>query len=100
MPHDRLVATRNAYTWIHKYVFPGGIIPSLRAIEENLARTKLSIVESRDLGPHYAHTLALGRERCVANWGRVEGALDETFRRMGEFYLARCEAGFRAGAIG
>jgi cyclopropane-fatty-acyl-phospholipid synthase len=100
MPHDRLVATRNAYTWIHKYVFPGGIIPSLRAIEENLARTKLSIVESRDLGPHYAHTLALWRERFVANWGRLEGAFDETFRRMWEFYLAYCEAGFRAGALG
>jgi cyclopropane-fatty-acyl-phospholipid synthase len=100
MPHDRLVATRNAYTWIHKYVFPGGIIPSLRAIEENLARTTLSIVESRDLGPHYAHTLALWRERFVANWGRLEGAFDETFRRMWEFYLAYCEAGFRAGALG
>jgi cyclopropane-fatty-acyl-phospholipid synthase len=100
MPHDRMVATRNAYTWIHKYVFPGGIIPSLRAIEENLARTTLSIVESRDLGPHYARTLALWRERFVTNWGRLEGAFDETFRRMWEFYLAYCEAGFRAGALG
>src|SRR3954468_2371192 len=100
MPHDRMLATRNAYTWIHKYVFPGGIIPSLQAIEQSLARTKLSIVESRDLGPHYAHTLALWRERFVANWGRLEGAFDETFRRMWEFYLAYCEAGFRAGAIG
>ena len=100
MPHDRMVATRNAYTWIHKYVFPGGIIPSLRAVEENLARTTLSIVESRDLGPHYARTLALWRERFVTNWGRLEGAFDETFRRMWEFYLAYCEAGFRAGALG
>ncbi|NYJ05531.1 SAM-dependent methyltransferase [Petropleomorpha daqingensis] len=100
MPHDRMMASRQAYTWIHKYVFPGGIIPSVRAIEENLARTKLSIVESRDLGPHYARTLGLWRERFVANWSRLEGAFDETFRRMWEFYLAYCEAGFRAGAIG
>jgi cyclopropane-fatty-acyl-phospholipid synthase len=100
MPHDRMVATRNAYTWIHKYVFPGGIIPSLRAIEENLARTTLSIVESRDLGPHYARTLALWRERFVTNWGRLEGAFDETFRRMWEFYFAYCVAGFGAGALG
>jgi cyclopropane-fatty-acyl-phospholipid synthase len=100
MPHERMLATRHAYTWIHKYVFPGGIIPSLRVIEDNLARTKLSIVEQRDLGPHYARTLAEWRERFLANWGRIEGAFDETFRRMWEFYLAYCEAGFRTRAIG
>jgi cyclopropane-fatty-acyl-phospholipid synthase len=100
MPHERMLATRHAYTWIHKYVFPGGIIPSLRVIEDNLARTKLSIVERRDLGPHYARTLAEWRERFLANWGRIEGAFDETFRRMWEFYLAYCEAGFRTRAIG
>jgi cyclopropane-fatty-acyl-phospholipid synthase len=100
MPHDRMLATRHAYTWIHKYVFPGGIIPSLRAIEDNLARTTLSVVERRDLGPHYARTLALWRERFLANWTWIEGAFDETFRRMWEFYLAYCEAGFRTGALG
>jgi cyclopropane-fatty-acyl-phospholipid synthase len=100
MPHDRMMATRHTYSWIHKYVFPGGIIPSLRAIEDNLARTKLGIVERRDLGPHYARTLAEWRGRFLANWGRIEGAFDETFRRMWEYYLAYCEAGFRAGAIG
>jgi cyclopropane-fatty-acyl-phospholipid synthase len=101
MPHDRMLATRRSYTWIHKYVFPGGIIPSVRAIAENLeAHTRLSIVERRDLGPHYAHTLTLWRERFLANWGRLEGSFDETFRRMWEFYLAYCEAGFRARYLG
>jgi cyclopropane-fatty-acyl-phospholipid synthase len=101
MPHDRMMATRHAYTWIHKYVFPGGIIPSLQAIEESLtAHTTLSLVERRDLGAHYAHTLALWRERFLANWNRLEGAFDETFRRMWEFYLAYCEAGFRTGHLG
>jgi cyclopropane-fatty-acyl-phospholipid synthase len=99
--HDRLLATRRSYTWIHKYVFPGGIIPSIRAISENLAaHTKLSIVERRDLGPHYAHTLALWRQNFLANWGRLEGSFDDTFRRMWEFYLAYCEAGFRVGYLG
>lgn len=101
MPHDRMMATRRSYTWIHKYVFPGGIIPSLQAIEENLAeRTRLSVVERRELGPDYARTLALWRERFLANWSRLEGAFDETFRRMWEFYLAYCEAGFAAGYLG
>jgi cyclopropane-fatty-acyl-phospholipid synthase len=101
MPHDRMLATRRSYTWIHKYVFPGGIIPSLRAIEDNLAaHTRLSIVERRELGPHYARTLALWRERFLANWNRLEDAFDDTFRRMWEFYLAYCEAGFRVGYLG
>ncbi len=36
----------------------------------------------------------------MANWGRLEGAFDETFRRMWEFYLAYSEAGFRVGYLG
>ena len=101
MAHDRMMATRRSYTWIHKYVFPGGIIPSLRAIEDNLAaHTALSLVERRELGPHYARTLALWRDRFLANWGVLSDSFDETFKRMWEFYLAYCEAGFRAGSLG
>jgi cyclopropane-fatty-acyl-phospholipid synthase len=101
MAHDRMLATRRSYSWIHKYVFPGGIIPSLRSITENLtAHTRLSVVERRDLGPHYARTLALWRQDFLANWGMLERSFDETFRRMWEFYLAYCEAGFRVGYLG
>jgi cyclopropane-fatty-acyl-phospholipid synthase len=101
MAHDRMMATRRSYTWIHKYVFPGGIIPSLRAIEDNLAaHTSLSLVERRELGAHYARTLLQWRERFLDNWGQLQGAFDETFRRMWEFYLAYCEAGFRVGYLG
>ena len=37
MAHDRFLATRRGYSWIHKHIFPGGILPSLRAIEDVLA---------------------------------------------------------------
>jgi cyclopropane-fatty-acyl-phospholipid synthase len=101
MAHDRMLATRRGYSWIHKYVFPGGIIPSIRAISDNLAaQTRLSIVERRDLGPHYARTLALWREQFLGNWGKLSRSFDDTFRRMWEFYLAYCEAGFRVGYLG
>ncbi len=100
MPHAQLQATRHSYTWIHKYVFPGGRIPSLTAITDTLrAHTTLGVVSRRDLGPHYARTLGLWRERFLAGWSRLEGSFDETFRRMWEFYLAYCEAGFRAGYL-
>ena len=101
MGHDRMLATRDSYSWIGKYVFPGGLIPSVTAIEQNLAaHTGLRIVTRRDLGPDYARTLAHWRERFHANWRQVAAlGFDETFRRMWEFYLAYCEAGFRVGYL-
>jgi len=102
MPHDRLLATRNSYSWMHKYIFPGGMIPSVRAIEDNLdAHTSLEIVERRDLGPHYAETLRQWRSRFLERWPEVASlGFDETFRRMWEFYLGYCEAGFRVRYLG
>ncbi|GAA3226104.1 cyclopropane-fatty-acyl-phospholipid synthase family protein [Pseudonocardia petroleophila] len=101
MPHDRLVVSQNDYTWISKYIFPGGVIPSVDAIEQNLRdHTGLRIAERRSLGPDYARTLAHWRETFLARWETVAGlGFDETFRRMWEFYLAYCEAGFRVGYL-
>jgi len=44
--------------------------------------------------------LALWRASFLANWGTLERSFDDTFRRMWEFYLAYCEAGFRVGYLG
>ncbi|MDQ2707815.1 MAG: cyclopropane-fatty-acyl-phospholipid synthase family protein [Actinomycetota bacterium] len=101
MPHDRMLASRGDYSWIHKYVFPGGLIPSVPAIEQNLARhTSLRIAERRSLGPDYARTLAHWRQTFLARWEDVAPlGFDDTFRRMWEFYLAYCEAGFRCGYL-
>ena len=33
MPHDRMLATRRTYTWINKYIFPGGFLPSVEVID-------------------------------------------------------------------
>jgi cyclopropane-fatty-acyl-phospholipid synthase len=101
MPHDRMVVSQNDYTWISKYIFPGGVIPSVEAIEQHLAdHTGLRIAERRSLGPDYARTLAHWRETFLARWETVAAlGFDETFRRMWEFYLAYCEAGFRVGYL-
>jgi cyclopropane-fatty-acyl-phospholipid synthase len=99
--HHRMLATRNNFTWIHKYVFPGGQIPSLTAIENALAeRTRLRVVRSQGFGQHYARTLALWRTRFLEAWpGLAERGFDGTFQRMWEYYLAYCEAGFRTGYL-
>jgi cyclopropane-fatty-acyl-phospholipid synthase len=102
MAHDRFLATRRSFSWIHKYIFPGGIIPSLRAIDDVLAaRTGLQVTQRRELRPHYARTLRLWRERFLDQWPALHAqGFDESFRRMWEFYLAYCEAGFRSGYLG
>ncbi len=99
--HDRLVATRNTYTWIHKYIFPGGMLPSVDAISQVTRKhTSLHVSNIRPMGLHYAHTLRLWRERFVASWQQVQAlGFDDRFCRMWEFYLAYCEAGFRTGYL-
>ena len=102
MPHDQMLATTNAYGWIQKYVFPGGLIPSLDAIETNLAaHTSLYVAERRDLRLHYVETLRQWRARFLESWDQVAAlGFDEPFRRLWELYLAYSEAGFRSGYLG
>jgi cyclopropane-fatty-acyl-phospholipid synthase len=101
MDHHRYLATRNSYGWIQKYIFPGGLIPSLDAIDQTLAEhTSLAVTGRRSLGQDYARTLHEWRDRFNASWDTIKTqGFDETFRRMWEFYLAYCEAGFRTGYL-
>ena len=102
MPHDRMLATRHTYTWIQKYIFPGGLLPSVTAIENSLTRaTRLRITAREDFGAHYAETLRIWRDRFGARADEVARlGFDEVFNRMWNFYLCYSEAGFRAGYIG
>jgi cyclopropane-fatty-acyl-phospholipid synthase len=102
MPHQRMRVSQQAHTWINKYIFPGGLIPSIHAIEAALAEhTTLRVAWRHDFGDDYATTLRYWRERFHANWDTTAAAgFDATFRRGWEYYLAYCEAGFRAGYLG
>ena len=101
MQHDRMWAARDTYTWILKYIFPGGLIPSVEAIEATVASdTRLTVLDRRAFGLHYAQTLRLWREKFEADSGAVEAlGFDATFRRMWSLYLAYSEAGFRSGYL-
>jgi cyclopropane-fatty-acyl-phospholipid synthase len=102
MRHDRMLATKGTYTWIGKYVFPGGLIPSAEAIERQATAHGLRVAEDTGFGPHYAETLRLWRQRfaAAADAGEVAAlGFDPTFRRMWDFYLAYSEAGFRSGYL-
>jgi cyclopropane-fatty-acyl-phospholipid synthase len=101
MAHERMQISRRTYTWINKHIFPGGLIPSIEAIEATLAEhTRLRITRRDDHGLDYARTLHRWRERFLAQWETVAAmGFDDTFRRTWEYYLAYCEAGFRTGYI-
>ena len=101
MPHDRMEASRETFTWIHKYIFPGGLIPSVTAIEQAVFQsTSLRVTDRFAFGQHYAETLRLWRERFEARTEEVEAlGFDETFRRMWSLYLAYSEAGFSSGYL-
>jgi len=101
MPHERMLASRNTRTWIQKYIFPGGLLPSTRAIVEITERhTGLRTVDMTSLRPHYAETLRLWRERFAQRRDALAHVgFDEVFGRMWELYLAYSEAGFRSGYL-
>jgi cyclopropane-fatty-acyl-phospholipid synthase len=96
-----VLATRDTYTWIRKYIFPGGQLASVEAIERTLARgTSLRIADRYSFGRHYAETLRRWRARFEAASATVSAlGFDETFRRMWSLYLAYSEAGFRTGYL-
>ena len=100
MTEERFQATRNSYGWIQKHIFPGGLIPSVGALQRAAEPTGLRITPVDLFGLDYAETLNRWRARFLDNWPQVrEMGFDDVFARRWEFYLAYCEAGFTAGAI-
>ncbi|GLE50930.1 cyclopropane-fatty-acyl-phospholipid synthase [Mycobacterium montefiorense] len=101
MPHGRMMASRNTHTWIQKYIFPGGLLPSTQAISAiTELRTDLRTVDMASLRPHYAETLRLWREQFIKQRERLaQLGFDDVFQRMWELYLAYSEAGFRSGYL-
>jgi cyclopropane-fatty-acyl-phospholipid synthase len=97
MPHRRMMATRYTHTWVLKYIFPGGLIPSVTAIEQHAAAAGLLVAGRHDFGAHYAETLRLWREWfCAAEADVRRLGFDEVFVRMWLLYLCYAEAGFRS----
>jgi cyclopropane-fatty-acyl-phospholipid synthase len=88
---------RRGIDWIRLYIFPGGHLPSLGAIQGALARRSHLVVDRlEDIGGHYATTLAHWRRSFNERLGEVRAlGFDERFLRLWDFYLATCEAAFR-----
>lgn len=81
-------------TWIDKYIFPGGYIPSLSEVATSVESTGLWAADVEILRGHYGPTLRHWRTRFENALPRVREMYDERFVRMWRFYLSVCEAAF------
>lgn len=101
IPDQRYAEYRRGSDFIRRYIFPGGHLPSLGAIQRSLERhTSLGIEQLENIAPHYAETLRRWRRRFLERRDAVRMlGFDETFVRRWEYYLAYCEAAFGARAL-
>jgi cyclopropane-fatty-acyl-phospholipid synthase len=91
---------RRGADFIQRYVFPGGMLPSPSRLESTIRRAGLHVSQSFAFGSSYAATLAEWGRRFRSAAADVERlGFGERFRRLWEFYLAYCEAGFATGTL-
>ena len=86
--------------FIQKYIFPGGFLPSKNSLVEYAKKTGLEFTQCNSYGVHYSNTLKIWREKFFKSWEHIsKQGFDNTFKRMWNFYLSYCEAGFRSKNI-
>ena len=98
------ISTTSADSWIDKYIFPGGVLPSMRQLS-NASEGLLVIHDVHNIGVHYTPTLLAWHDRFVRYWesDNKSAALPEvwgspeTFYRMWRYYLLVCAANFATG---
>ena len=86
--------------FIQKYIFPGGFLPSVNLMKTLIKKNKLNLIKVNSYPEDYARTLANWRINFFKAWNNITPlGFDETFKRMWEFYLSYCEAGFKSKNI-
>lgn len=89
---------RTGNPWVEKYIFPGGMLPSVAQIGK--ACEELFVVEDwHNFGPYYHQTLRAWDLRFQEHWGRVKGERSETFYRMFRYYFNSFAGAFKARRI-
>ncbi len=83
--------------FIQQYVFPGGMLPCPTILKREIGRAGLNWKEASAFGQDYARTLSEWRRRFLASWSDIIAmGFDERFKKLWQYYLSYCEAGFRA----
>ena len=90
---------RKSVDFLHKYIFPGGMLPSYEAVLKQLSRADLEFVSSKEFGQSYSKTLRIWAERFNSKWEKISPmGFDDRFNRMWNFYLTSCASFFFSGA--
>lgn len=98
--NDRFNRYRRGVDFIQKYIFPGGMLPSDKVLQQIITDNSLAVQTRHDFGLDYAQTLQLWHRNYAAKAADVRAlGYDERFDRMWRFYLGYCEAGFRQKTI-
>jgi len=91
---------KNKQDFIQKYIFPGGFLPNKNTINKLVSNSGLTVNSYISYADHYADTLAIWRDEFNKKWDLIKNqGFDLTFKRMWEFYLSYCEAGFKSKNI-
>ncbi len=91
---------KNKQDFIQKYIFPGGFLPSKNSLNKHVSDNGLTIKSYDSYANHYSSTLALWKNEFNEKWDLIKNqGFDSTFKRMWEFYLSYCEAGFKSKNI-
>lgn len=100
-PDSRYESMRRSVDWIKKHIFPGGQLPSVKALVDSVHATGDLYLQHLDsFGLHYARTLRLWRQRFNRQQEAVmDLGFDEVFMRKWNYYLAYCEAAFASRNI-
>ena len=85
--------------FIRKYIFPGGVIPSLREIVNLMPEYQFRTLDVESLRRHYTKTLLCWRENFRKHKETIGAERGEEFVRMWELYLASCAAAFHQGVV-
>ena len=86
--------------FIQKYIFPGGFLPSKKEILKLSNESCLKLKNCDSYGIHYSNTLSIWREEFLKKWTDIsKQGFDNKFKRMWNFYLSYCEAGFKSKNI-
>ena len=98
--NKRFAAYRKRTDFIQKYIFPGGMLPSPEKLGRAFTQANLRQFDRHDFGIDYADTLAQWCATFLEKWDDISQlGFDKKFRRMWQFDMAYCEAGFRSGHI-
>ena len=91
---------KNKTDFIQKYIFPGGFLPSKGELLSLANQSGLKFEKCSSYGEHYSNTLNIWRDEFFKKWDQISPqGFDNTFKRMWNFYLSYCEAGFRSKNI-